>query len=292
VFVVAHGGTDLEHFDLQNAAEARSLLLQVALTLAVAEEACEFEHRDLHWGNLLLRRRAMGEGAGDGRETKKEPACDLHHHHQAENRDDVSMMSGMDVSDARDDASDSSGEMSVLTTPPPPPPSRKRETGTERETIASPRSSSVSCSPHAGAAMARFRLRGVEIEMVQPADLQVCLIDFTLSRLTTEEGGVAFSDLETDPELFLGPKGNCQADTYRRMRKVTRDRWAGFYPSTNSLWMHYLADTVAALLEHRLAPSDRHALRGFRRRALQYQSCGELIWDEFFDGQWRHVEGA
>lgn len=27
---------------------------QVALALAVAEEALAFEHRDLHWGNVML----------------------------------------------------------------------------------------------------------------------------------------------------------------------------------------------------------------------------------------------
>ncbi|CAN8294702.1 unnamed protein product [Cochlearia groenlandica] len=56
MFVLEHGGKDLESFVLLNFDEARSLLLQVTAGLAVAEAAFEFEHRDLHWGNILLSR--------------------------------------------------------------------------------------------------------------------------------------------------------------------------------------------------------------------------------------------
>ncbi|XP_031486957.1 serine/threonine-protein kinase haspin homolog isoform X2 [Nymphaea colorata] len=54
VFILEDGGKDLESFVLKNFDEARSLLIQVTAALAVAEVACEFEHRDLHWGNILL----------------------------------------------------------------------------------------------------------------------------------------------------------------------------------------------------------------------------------------------
>ncbi|CAN6469630.1 unnamed protein product [Victoria cruziana] len=54
VFILEDGGKDLESFVLKNFNEARSLLIQVTAALAVAEVACEFEHRDLHWGNILL----------------------------------------------------------------------------------------------------------------------------------------------------------------------------------------------------------------------------------------------
>ncbi|XP_063987618.1 uncharacterized protein LOC135167889 isoform X2 [Diachasmimorpha longicaudata] len=50
------GGKDLEGFVFQNASEAFSSFIQTALTLAVAEKSLDFEHRDLHWGNILISR--------------------------------------------------------------------------------------------------------------------------------------------------------------------------------------------------------------------------------------------
>ncbi|KAH8490656.1 hypothetical protein H0E87_022977 [Populus deltoides] len=48
VFVLQHGGKDLESFVLLNFDEVHSLLVQVTAGLAIAEAAYEFEHRDLH----------------------------------------------------------------------------------------------------------------------------------------------------------------------------------------------------------------------------------------------------
>jgi len=64
VFVQANGGADLETFKPRNFDEVKSILLQVALTLAVAENACQFEHRDLHWGNVLVRRSDSSDREG------------------------------------------------------------------------------------------------------------------------------------------------------------------------------------------------------------------------------------
>ncbi|XP_017883938.1 uncharacterized protein LOC108627272 [Ceratina calcarata] len=54
VLELGHGGQDLEAFVFNTADEAHILFIQAALALAVAEEAFEFEHRDLHWGNILI----------------------------------------------------------------------------------------------------------------------------------------------------------------------------------------------------------------------------------------------
>ena len=72
------------------------------------------------------------------------------------------------------------------------------------------------------------------------------IIDFTLSRLDGGTGGgdededesaAVFCDLNADPELFAGPEGHCQSDTYRKMRDATGGRWERHCPKTNALWL-------------------------------------------------------
>lgn len=51
-----YGGTDMESFLFDNAAQAYSMFLQIAFAIAIAEIELQFEHRDLHWGNILISR--------------------------------------------------------------------------------------------------------------------------------------------------------------------------------------------------------------------------------------------
>lgn len=51
---LTNGGTDLESVTFKSGLEALSVLLQVAFSLAAAELEYQFEHRDLHVGNVLV----------------------------------------------------------------------------------------------------------------------------------------------------------------------------------------------------------------------------------------------
>ena len=50
-----NAGKDLEKFKFKHASQALQAWKQVAHALAVAEEELQFEHRDLHWGNVLVK---------------------------------------------------------------------------------------------------------------------------------------------------------------------------------------------------------------------------------------------
>ncbi|XP_065588051.1 serine/threonine-protein kinase haspin [Cyrtonyx montezumae] len=57
------GGSDLENMrkKLSTVASAKSILHQVTASLAVAEQELHFEHRDLHWGNVLVKKTDVKE---------------------------------------------------------------------------------------------------------------------------------------------------------------------------------------------------------------------------------------
>ena len=211
VFAFADGGRDLEGFELGSFDEARGMLLQVAGALGAAEEAFGFEHRDLHWGNVLLSRPGNPRGRSKPRKASA------------------------------------------------------NETGSK---------------PF------EFTFNGRTARCLS-GGLHMQLIDFTLSRL--EAGGqVLFCNLEEDPEIFQGPAGVCQFDTYRRMRKVLRKHWESSNLRTNALWLHYLADTLLTdkAADMHLTGDQERALRGFRKRALGYDCAGDAVRDEIFDGMW------
>lgn len=54
ILVLNNGGKDLRRFRVESWADAESIFWQTAVALAQAEEHFQFEHRDLHWGNIVV----------------------------------------------------------------------------------------------------------------------------------------------------------------------------------------------------------------------------------------------
>uniref|UniRef100_A0A182IPX7 non-specific serine/threonine protein kinase n=1 Tax=Anopheles atroparvus TaxID=41427 RepID=A0A182IPX7_ANOAO len=53
-FETAYGGKELDGFRFNNALQSFAVFSQIVLCLAVAEKRFDFEHRDLHTGNILI----------------------------------------------------------------------------------------------------------------------------------------------------------------------------------------------------------------------------------------------
>ncbi|OMH82050.1 Riboflavin kinase [Zancudomyces culisetae] len=56
VLILEYGGEPLETVKLTTWKQAQSILRQLTLSLALAEHLTSFEHRDLHWGNILVKK--------------------------------------------------------------------------------------------------------------------------------------------------------------------------------------------------------------------------------------------
>ena len=76
------------------------------------------------------------------------------------------------------------------------------------------------------------------------ANIEVTLIDYTLSRATIQDGNAVCNGM-TDEEIFLG-EDDLQFDVYRWMREEMPGQdlhskdWKAFVPMTNVLWLYHL----------------------------------------------------
>ncbi|KAL8745415.1 MAG: hypothetical protein Q9190_002441 [Brigantiaea leucoxantha] len=102
-------------------------------------------------------------------------------------------------------------------------------------------------------------------------NLDVTIIDYTLSRAAMNDSATLYNDLSKDPGLFQG-KGDIQYDVYRRMNQAVfqgkckgKNPWAAFVPRTNVLWLHYL---LSKLID-RMSP----VLQGFENKHLFESMC-------------------
>lgn len=54
IIQLSHHGHDLESHSISTWSEAAHIFWSAVNALARGEQECEFEHRDLHWGNVLI----------------------------------------------------------------------------------------------------------------------------------------------------------------------------------------------------------------------------------------------
>ncbi|CAG7815777.1 unnamed protein product [Allacma fusca] len=127
--------------------QSLSIILQVAHALAAAEVACEFEHRDLHWGNVLIQ--------------------------ETVNIYNVFTITG-------------------------------------------------------------------KFYRVPCCGLTSTIIDFSNSRITVDGNKIVFCDLANDDEQFIEGPDKVQFDVYKRMKRMTRNKWDKYTPKSNVVWIHYL----------------------------------------------------
>lgn len=162
VLCMDDAGTELEHTPLSSWAQRAAVFWQTAYAIAAAEQSAEFEHRDLHLGNILVT--------------------------QVPARRATRSVSGQNAL----------GDL----------PERLWHTYEPRA-----------------------------------AQIRATIIDYSLSRMIVD-GRVLAYDF-SDEELFEG-QGDSQYDVYRTMRALVASDWQAFQPSTNLLWLHFLAQRLLA----------------------------------------------
>ncbi|PWY97423.1 hypothetical protein BCV70DRAFT_202857 [Testicularia cyperi] len=241
VLVMSDGGPDLETFKVRSWTQAAAVFWQVAAALGQAEQRHEFEHRDLHWGNVLVRSHtpliaesaAAAAAARHGDERGKEDE------HEVDTLLSTSSSSTRQHSTRRSASSCAAAPASRAAT--------RQEPALDLEFLLDPKRCGLQ------ATVIDYSLSRAAV----PRTLTRCSLSSTALLERTDRDAdredkenlclrpVSFYAF-SDPSLFQG-KGDLQFDVYRRMNLATRAQWAEFHPSTNILWLHYLAEKLVTV---------------------------------------------
>ena len=123
-------------------------------------------------------------------------------------------------------------------------------------------------------------------------NLEVTIIDYTLSRATLEDSRTIFNPME-DEAVFEGQGADSdetlQYDTYRSMRQLVKKssaaltkgnkanaRWEAFVPATNVLWLYYLLKTLLRHTVHDNEQEDPAAIEEAEIRSDLEKLCQKL----------------
>lgn len=231
VIVQNDAGIDLETKQIPSWIDAESIFWQTVIVLAQAEQYCQFEHRDLHWGNLVIK--------DINAKSKKKPSDG----NSLLVPDDGSSYTGVGVSNGRVTPllmERPSSAMDVV-----PPGTRNSINAFASAFTASPSpnlgffpGSSGTMSSNGAHYQSQFQrlnanpqtrawlryLEEARRSVMGRSSLRVTLIDYTLSRAYNPAGPSSNSSAGTvihtrmdQPEFFRG-KGDYQFDIYRFMR--------------------------------------------------------------------------
>lgn len=211
-------------------------ILQVALALAIAEDSLAFEHRDLHWGNVMLTPASSTYITCRYAPEAIAASCRLLSHVSALRyllgQVAASLMScimkpvwGI-VPDMHGTKRTSWQQLGMLVSLQQIQPALSMKHHAPSMHL---------WSPGALQAQAYFKLNMIIVQYdwlafhhvlhcrfrdavikVRTEGAVVRLIDFTASRLQTPAGDIAFCNLEAEDGLFDGPKGKPQFETYRQ----------------------------------------------------------------------------
>ncbi|KAK0567197.1 hypothetical protein OC844_000359 [Tilletia horrida] len=247
VIVLGDGGRNLEHSELQTWQQAASIFWQLVHAIATAEMAIQFEHRDLHWGNVLISPRPPEiEPLRSATLQKRSNALSVLASPRSAARQAPSLVSATSTVHFLKRAAE-----------------RGRKVLDVDQTRLSTRRSGAADGP-AGRRAAATGATGADFSRAleaQNAGIYATIIDFALSRVVLEPGEGLGKDGEEDgfelrqkrilaydfddEEIFEG-KGDPQFDVYRDMRDLVEGDWHTFRPITNVMWLSFFVEKLTA----------------------------------------------